>query len=111
MQLGGAPARLDPAVNAVGLRGAPYVLNIQAAWEEPLDDARNTAWALQCWTSALPFSTGGVYVNFMTADEGEGRLRAAYGEAIYKRLRELKSRWDPGNLFRGAQNILPRAAP
>jgi hypothetical protein len=48
-------------------------------------------------------------VNFMTEDEGEPRLRAAYGERIYARLREMKTRWDPGNMFHGAQNILPHA--
>ena len=109
-QLGGAPRRLDPGTNAIGMRGAGYVLNIQAAWEQPQDDDRNRHWALQCWTSAMPFSTGGVYVNFMTEDEGEARLRAAYGDSTYARLREIKSRWDPGNLFHGAQNILPQTA-
>jgi FAD binding domain/Berberine and berberine like len=110
MQLGGAPTRLDPTANAVGMRNAPYVLNIQAAWEQAQDDTRSRHWALACWSSALPFSTGGVYVNFMTDDEGEARLRAAYGEPTYARLREIKTRWDPGNLFHGAQNIVPDSA-
>jgi FAD/FMN-containing dehydrogenase len=110
-QLGGLPARRDLVTNAVSMRGAPYVLNIQAAWERPQDDARNLQWALDCWKSAMPSSTGGVYVNFMTEDEGEARLRAAYGEPTYARLREIKTRWDPGNLFHGAQNIVPHASP
>ncbi len=109
-QLGGTSARLDPAANAVGHRDARYALNIQAAWEQPEDDVRNREWALQCWASAAPFSTGGVYVNFMTEDEGDARLRAAYGEQTYAQLREIKARWDPGNLFRGAQNIVPAKA-
>jgi FAD binding domain/Berberine and berberine like len=111
MHLGGAPARLDPAVNAVGLRDAAYVLNIQAAWEHPQDDEQNRSWALDCWTSVTPFSTGRVYVNFMTEDEGEPRLRAAFGEGVYARLREIKTRWDPSNMFHGAQNILPDTLP
>ncbi|HEV3017784.1 MAG TPA: FAD-binding oxidoreductase [Burkholderiaceae bacterium] len=106
--LGGAPARHDPTINAVGARTAQYVLNIQAAWESPRDDVRHLEWAREYWVSTRPFSTGSVYVNFMTADEGEARVRAAYGEAIYERLGQIKARWDPGNLFCGAQNIAPR---
>jgi len=107
MQLGGAPVRADPTLNAIGMRNAAFVLNIQAAWEDPQDDTRNRDWAIESWTSATPFATGGVYVNFMTEDEGEARLPDAFGEPTYARLREIKSRWDPGNLFHGAQNIVP----
>ncbi len=110
MQLGGRPGRLDPGTNAVGLREAPFVLNIQAAWEQPGDDALNLEWARAFWRSVVPFSTGGVYVNFMTEDESEARLRAAYSEPSYARLRQIKTRWDPGNLFHGAQNIVPMQA-
>ena len=108
MHLGGAPARIDPARNAVGLRTAPYVLNIQAAWERPQEDHRHLAWARTYWTATRPFSTGSAYINFMTEDEGEARVRAAYGERVYARLRDVKSKLDPGNLFHGAQNIPPR---
>jgi FAD/FMN-containing dehydrogenase len=108
MHLGGAPARIDPAVNAVGLRSASYVLNIQAAWESPQEDDRQLAWARDFWTATRPFSTGSAYINFMTEDEGEARVRAAYGERVYARLRDIKGRFDAGNLFRGAQNIPPR---
>jgi FAD/FMN-containing dehydrogenase len=107
MQLGGAPTRSPSTLNAVGIRDAAFVLNIQAAWENPQDDARNRNWAKECWTSAIPFATGGVYVNFMAEGESEARLLGAFGEATYARLRETKSRWDPGNLFHGAQNITP----
>jgi FAD/FMN-containing dehydrogenase len=107
-QLGGAPSRVDPAVNAVGARDAAHVVNFQAAWEDPRDDSRGLEWARACWSACRPFSTGKVYVNFMTDDEGEARLRCAYGDEVYARLRDIKTRWDPGNLFHGAQNIPPR---
>jgi hypothetical protein len=107
MHLGGAPARIDPAANAVGLRAAPYVLNIQSAWENPQEDRRHIAWARECWTATQPFSSGGSYINFMTGDEGEARVQAAYGGQVYARLREIKSKNDPGNLFHGAQNVPP----
>jgi hypothetical protein len=108
MHLGGAPSRLDPAMNAVGLRAAEYILNVQAAWESPNEDQNHMRWARDYWAATSPFSTGAAYVNFMTGDEGDGRLRAAYGDHVFERLREIKSRFDPGNLFRGAQNIPPR---
>ena len=42
---------------------------------------------------ARPHATGGVYVNFLTADE-QDRVRAAYG-ANYPRLAALKAKHDP----------------
>ena len=108
MHLAGAPARIDPTVNAVGLRTAQYVLNIQSAWENPQEDRRHITWAREYWTAARSFSTGGSYINFMTGDEGEARVQSAYGEQVYARLRDVKSNLDPDNLFHGAQNVPPR---
>ena len=108
MHLGGAPARIDPSTNAVGLRKASYVLNIQAAWESAQEDPCHLAWARGYWAATGPFSTGSAYINFMTEDEGEARVRAAYSAEVYARLRDIKGKFDPGNLFRGAQNIPPR---
>ena len=48
----------------------------------------------------------GAYVNFLHR-EGEDRIHAAYPGATYRRLRDLKRRWDPTNLFRNNQNIAP----
>jgi FAD/FMN-containing dehydrogenase len=53
-----------------------------------------------------PWSTGGVYVNFL-GDEGRDRVRAAYGEETYDRLVALKDRYDPDNFFHLNQNIEP----
>lgn len=52
-------------------------------------------------------ATGGVYVNFLHNDEGEARIRAAYGNR-YERLARIKARYDPDNVFRSNQNIKPR---
>jgi hypothetical protein len=107
MHLGGAPARADPAINAVGLRTASHVLNIQAAWESAPEDHRHVAWAQACWAAARTFSSGSAYINFMTDDEGAERVQAAYGDNVYARLRAIKTTVDPGNQFRGAKNIPP----
>ncbi|HKE54173.1 MAG TPA: BBE domain-containing protein, partial [Actinomycetota bacterium] len=48
----------------------------------------------------------GVYVDF-PGDEGHDRVRSAYGAEKYRRLAELKARYDPTHLFRSNQNIPP----
>jgi FAD/FMN-containing dehydrogenase len=62
---------------------------------------RSTACAVRA------FSPGGAYLNFFDADDGEGRIRAAYGDATYERLVALKDQYDPDNVFRLNQNIRP----
>jgi hypothetical protein len=62
---------------------------------------------LSRWQRMRSFSTGGTYINFLTEEEGDARIRAAYG-ANYERLVSLKSTWDPGNLFRANKNLAPR---
>jgi hypothetical protein len=57
------------------------------------------------WSALHPYSAGGAYVNFMM-EEGEDRIRATYGKN-YDRLAKIKKRYDPGNLFRVNQNIMP----
>ena len=107
-QLGGAASRVGETDTAAGNRDAAFVLNIQAQWQDPAESAVHIAWARDYWQAMHPFSSGGTYVNFLTRDEDEARLRAAYGPAIYERLVEVKTRHDPDNLFRSNQNIRPR---
>jgi FAD/FMN-containing dehydrogenase len=64
------------------------------------------AWTRNFWEAIRPYSTGRVYVNFL-GEEGQDRVRAAYGDAKYEHLRALKRRYDPTNLFRLNQNIRP----
>jgi FAD/FMN-containing dehydrogenase len=94
--------------SAVGNRETRVVLNITASWEHHEDDAKNIEWARAAWRDARRFSTGGTYINFLTEDEGEDRIHSAYG-ANYARLVDVKTKWDPGNLFRVNKNIAPRA--
>ncbi|NBC33613.1 MAG: FAD-binding protein [Alphaproteobacteria bacterium] len=107
MHLGGAAKRVDSGATAVGNRGAEFVANIQSAWEDPAEDDRNLAWTRGYWEALRPHSNGGVYVNFMSGDEGEARLRAAYGDETFRHLAAIKARYDPDNLFRFNQNIPP----
>jgi FAD/FMN-containing dehydrogenase len=80
-------------------------MNVHGRWNDAADDARGIGWARDFFQGAAPFATGGAYVNFMTADEGD-RVRAAYG-SNYDRLAQVKRKYDPSNLFRINQNIEP----
>ncbi|MEA2674520.1 MAG: hypothetical protein QOI92_1712 [Chloroflexota bacterium] len=103
--LGGALARVPADATAFGQRGAPYLLNVVARWTDPSTDDAQIAWARDLYAAAEPFSTGGTYVNFLSA--GDDRVAAAYGPDNYERLARLKETWDPTNVFRLNQNIRP----
>jgi hypothetical protein len=100
--------RLPNDHSAVGNRESRVVLNITGSWEHHEDDATNIEWARAAWRDARRFSTGGTYINFLTEEEGDERIHAAYG-ANYARLVDVKTKWDPRNLFRVNKNIAPRA--
>jgi FAD/FMN-containing dehydrogenase len=105
-QIGGALNRLNEEHSAAGNREAQYVLNIAGSWEKQAEDQVNIEWARQAWEGMKHFSTGGTYINFLTADEGPERISAALGKGI-KRLAEVKATWDPQNIFRTNRNIKP----
>jgi FAD/FMN-containing dehydrogenase len=107
--IGGALHRTAEDHSPAGNRDAAFVLNIMSSWEKPEDDAVNVDWARAVWGDLRRFSTGGTYVNFLTEEEAGERLHAAYGNN-YQRLVEVKSRWDPRNLFRMNKNIAPAGA-
>jgi FAD/FMN-containing dehydrogenase len=103
--LGGATTRPTPESTAYAHRDAQFVMNVHGRWEDPTDDKRCIAWARDFFNASAPFASGGVYVNFLTADEGD-RVRTAYGPN-YDRLAQVKRKYDPDNLFRMNQNIKP----
>jgi len=105
--LDGALNRLPDDHSPVGNRRTAAVLNVAAAWDHPNDDARSIEWARVAWKDMRRFSTGGTYVNFLTEEEGDERIHAAYGDN-YARLVDVKTRWDPQNLFRVNKNIAPK---
>jgi len=103
--IGGATTRPAPDSTAYAHRDARFVMNVHGRWEDPADDKRCIAWARDYFKASAQFASGGVYVNFLTADEGD-RVRTAYGPN-YDRLAQVKRRYDPDNLFRMNQNIGP----
>jgi FAD/FMN-containing dehydrogenase/pimeloyl-ACP methyl ester carboxylesterase len=105
LHLGGALNEHAGDDGAVGNRDARYAWGIIGMWDpsDPHGDAHRR-WVREAADALKPFSTGGTYVNFQTADEGADRVRAAYG-ANYERLRQVKRAYDPGNLFRSNRNV------
>jgi hypothetical protein len=84
----------------------PFDLVILSSWTNPADTARNVAWTRDLYDAVRPFAPAGVYVNDLDGDEGQARVRDAYG-ANYTRLARLKATWDPTNFFRINHNIQP----
>jgi len=104
-QLGGAVERIPNDATAYPHREAPYMININGVDDDPADDDEVIAWTRETFDALAPFSTGGVYVNFV-GNEGEERVHAAYGPA-YDRLARIKARVDPDNVFSTNQNVRP----
>jgi FAD/FMN-containing dehydrogenase len=113
---GVAIEQFSGAVNRVGIndtafnhRNARYNLLIVGIWTDPGAKADNVRWVRELWDAMAPYSSGGVYVNYLgqESDEGAERVKSAYGPEKYARLVALKQKYDPINLFRLNQNIRP----
>ncbi|MBI4660288.1 MAG: FAD-binding oxidoreductase [Verrucomicrobia bacterium] len=104
--IGGQASRVAPDETAYSHRDAKFVLNVHSRWETAGEDQRCISWARDFFKVAAPHATGGVYVNFLTQEEID-RIPAAYKSEVWKRLVEVKKKWDPANLFRMNQNIKP----
>ena len=104
-QLGGAVARVGESETAFGSRSTTYMVDMLGATDAADGFEQERDWARDCWSALAPHHAG-VYVNWLM-EEGEQRVRQAYGEERYDRLRALKRRYDPDNLFRLNQNIPP----
>ncbi|WP_440453941.1 FAD-binding oxidoreductase [Psychrobacter sp. ASPA161_9] len=107
LSLGGAVARQSADSTPYPHRDANWVLNIQSRWREAEEDEHHISWTREAFDAVTSFSTGGVYVNFLSGDEGVDRVRAAYGDSTFERLTALKNEWDPDNVLHMNQNIKP----
>jgi FAD binding domain/Berberine and berberine like len=104
-QLGGAIREVGEEETAFAGRGVGHTFNITAATEGEEGFEQEREWVRGFWSALEPFHES-VYVNFLM-DEGQDRVREAYGPAKYERLVALKRQYDPHNLFRLNQNISP----
>ena len=103
---GGAVARVPDDATPMTKRTVSWISHPFAMWENPEDTEANVEWARSFRRDIADYATGGVYLNFI-GDEGEDRVRAAFGEEKFRRLAAIKGEWDPTNVFRGNQNIKP----
>jgi FAD/FMN-containing dehydrogenase len=94
-----------PRDNAFGFRVTGYEYWVHAYWQKSRERRKSYEWVEEFFEALRPLSTGRVYVNDLE-DEGEDRVRAAYGDK-YERLAQLKWKYDPDNFFRVNQNIKP----
>jgi FAD/FMN-containing dehydrogenase len=106
-QIGGAMSRVAADATAYSERSAQYVMNVHGRWETAAEDSSCVAWCRRLFDEAAPHATGGVYVNFLTDDEGD-RVTKAYG-GNFRRMSQIKAKYDAGNLFRLNQNVKPQA--
>jgi FAD/FMN-containing dehydrogenase len=104
-QMGGAVARVGNDETAFNGRAAGYTFNIAATTESAEGFDHEREWVRNFWSALAPYHTS-VYVNFLM-EEGEERIRQAYGAQKYDRLKALKRKYDPDNFFRLNQNIPP----
>ena len=104
----GAVHRVAPDATAWRCRNATWNMVIAAIDPDAAKAGELKRWGRAYWEAIHTFHPGGAYVNFMMDDEDDGRVATTYG-ANYTRLREIKKAYDPDNLFRVNQNILPTA--
>ena len=107
--LGGAVSRAGQEETAFNHRDERYSFLSLAGWPDSAESEKCIRWVRESWEAMQPFSTGGVYVNYLgqEADEGADRVKAAYGAEKHQRLVALKNKYDPANLFSLNQNIKP----
>jgi FAD/FMN-containing dehydrogenase len=103
--LGGALARIPAAATPLRRRDAAYAYHALTTWADDRHD-HHIGWTRALADAMQPFATGGIYLTYI-GDEGEERIRDAYGPEKYARLVALKDRYDPTNLFHLNQNIRP----
>jgi FAD/FMN-containing dehydrogenase len=102
----GAYNRAAPEGTAFGQRDATINFVVIANWTDPAESDANIAWARDLIAAVQPYKTGGVYMNYLGADDGADRVRAAAGKN-YDRLVEIKRKYDPANMFCYNQNVKP----
>jgi FAD/FMN-containing dehydrogenase len=105
----GAVQDVPADATAFGHRDASYSPVIAGMWPDPADNERNIQWVRDYYAAIAPHSQAGGYVNFASPDD-QDKVADNYG-ANYRRLSEVKRRYDPDNLFHLNQNIRPVPVP
>jgi hypothetical protein len=103
----GAAIRPAPDATAYPNRSEGFYILIISQWMDEEDTEKNIEWTRQTWQALSPWMEAGVYSNYMSDDEPDTRVQAAFGDN-YPRLQQIKAKYDPDNRLRGNQNIIPK---
>jgi FAD/FMN-containing dehydrogenase len=104
--LGGAMARVPADATPFTDRTSPYIVNCIARTPHDNDLPPQREWAQAARAAMARYGAGRTYVNF-TGEADDDQVRAAYAPDTYRRLQQVKDRYDPSNLFRFNQNVKP----
>ena len=102
----GAVTRVEPTATAVPHREPGWNLLIPSVWTDPADTDANIAWTKETHAALKPELSERRWLNYLGDDQGDDAIRGAYGPN-YDRLREVKRRYDPENVFHLNHNIAP----
>jgi FAD/FMN-containing dehydrogenase len=102
----GAVTRVGPTETAVPHREPGWNLLIPSVWTDPADSDANIAWSRETFAALRPHFAAGRWLNYLGDDQAEDAIRAAYGPN-HDRLREVKRRYDPDNVFHLNHNVAP----
>lgn len=105
---GGAISRVPLEETAFPDRDSPWMVSVDACWEDEAEDESNVTWAREAHEAMAPYAADSVYLNFSMGDEGDDLVQETFGEH-YDRLRAVKQRYDPTNQFRVNRNVPPAA--
>jgi len=105
VQMGGAVARVGDDATALGGRDAPFAVHLNTIWEGDESDEANISWTRASTEALSPWISSGMALNFYT-EVGQAEVADSFGSRL-ERLREVKRKYDPRNLFRRNQNITP----
>jgi FAD/FMN-containing dehydrogenase len=109
-KFGGAMQDVPAEATAFGDRSAPFMLSLDGIWSSASADDANIGWVRNCWTGMQRHSTGRMYLNFPGHGEGDDLVKNALGPGTYTRLQQVKRKYDPTNLFKLNQNVVPAAS-
>lgn len=104
--LHGAGARVPATKTAFSARRAQWDFDAIGQWADGSQSVTHVAWVRDTWSRVESHLKGSVYINHVAADDLPEKVRASFGDN-YQRLRQLKGRFDPTNLFRVNANIPP----
>jgi FAD/FMN-containing dehydrogenase len=102
----GEVTRIDPTATAVPHRETGFNLLLPSEWVDPADTAKNIAWTKDTFAAVSEHLGAGRWLNYLGDDQTDDAIRAAYGPN-FDRLRDVKRRYDPGNVFHLNHNIVP----